>query len=104
MPLIDASDPAGAGDTPDIFSEHREDAIVRVMGQGSGVMVSLRSGNWKFILNEKSSQLIEKPRFELFDLDQDPGEENNVADAHPDVVERLEPKVLPARRTCGSAT
>ena len=91
VPLIHGQDPL---DDRAIFSEHREDPIVRRMGLGSGVMVSLRSGRWKFILNEKSSQMIEKPRFELFDLDEDPGEQDNVADVYPDVVKGLELQVM----------
>ena len=56
-------------------------------------MVSLRSGRWKLIVNFKSSQLIERPRLELYDLDADPRELRNVADAHPDVVAALEPRI-----------
>lgn len=76
-----------------IFSEHREDPVVRLMGQGSGVMLSVLSGHWKFILNETGSQLIEKPRFELYDMEHDPREKTNVAGAHPDVVQRLEREI-----------
>jgi arylsulfatase A-like enzyme/ankyrin repeat protein len=78
----------------EVFSEHREDPVLRRIGMGSGVMVSLRSGRWKFILNQESPQQIARPRFELFDLEKDPGELNNVADAHPDVVKRLEHRVV----------
>lgn len=77
-----------------IISEHREDPIVRTMGQGSGVLVSVQRGKWKFILNQTSSQLIEKPRFELFDLGADPGETRNVADQHPDLVSDFESEVV----------
>jgi arylsulfatase A-like enzyme len=56
-------------------------------------MVSLRSGRWKLISNLVSSQLIEKPRYELFDLEGDPGERVNVADRHPDVVQRLDREI-----------
>ncbi len=76
-----------------VFSEHREDPVLRRIGQGSGVMVSLLRGRWKFILNRESSQLIEKPRFELYDLESDPEEANNVADLHPDRVKEFEHEV-----------
>ena len=91
VPLVHGHDPL---DAREVFSEHREDRVLRRIGLGSGVMTSLRSGRWKFILNKESSQLLEKPRFELFDLEQDPGEQNNVADAYPDVVKRLELQVV----------
>jgi len=88
VPLIE-----GRGEEPrEIFSEHREDPVLRRLGEGSGDLVSLRSGHWKLILNPLSSQTLPRPRFELFDLDADPGETTNVAAAHPEVVKRLEPK------------
>jgi len=77
----------------DVFSEHREDPIVRRLGQGSGDMVALRSGRWKLIVNFLSSQRIQKPRLELYDLEADPRERRNVADEHPDVVTALEPRI-----------
>ncbi len=78
----------------EIYSQHREDPVVRLMGQGSGVMTSLRAGKWKFILNELSSQMIEKPRFELYDLEADPRERRNLAGEHPELVREFEAKVL----------
>ena len=72
-----------------VFSEHREDPLLRRIGQGSGVIVSLRSGRWKFIVNEVGSQLLERPDVELYDLVEDPRELENVAALHPEVVQRL---------------
>ena len=76
-----------------IFSEHREDPVARRLGQGSGVLVSLRKGRWKFILNQESSQLLARPRIELYDLVSDPLERHNVAELHREVVEQLELEV-----------
>ncbi len=81
-----------------VLSEHREDPIVRRMGQGSGILASLRSGRWKLIVNELSSQLIERPHYELYDLDADPREAHNVAEAHPDVIRRLESEMQAIRQ------
>ena len=100
MPLIHGK--AQLGERA-IFSEHREDPILRRMGHGSGVMVSLRRGRWKFILNEEGSQLLPKPRVELYDLGKDPGEQNNVADVHPEVVQQLEREVETFRADHGQA-
>lgn len=95
VPLIEGEPDAvaQAAERP-ILAEHREDPVVRQMGQGSGVLVSVREGRWKFILNRTSTQFFERPRFELYDLVADPREQKNVADRHPDVVERLEKRVL----------
>jgi len=82
-----------SGEGRPIISEHREDPILRRIGHGSGVMVSLRRGRWKLIVNQVPAQLIERPRLELYDMDADPGERTNVADRHPDVVQRLEAEV-----------
>ncbi len=86
----------GAEDTGEqraVFSQHREDPVLRRIGHGTGVMVGLRSGRWKYILNEVGSQLLEKPRHELYDLESDPREQHNVADEHPELVERFEADV-----------
>ncbi len=91
VPLIRGS--AKASDRL-ILSEHREDAAARRIGQGSGVLVSVRQGRWKFILNQTSSQLIERPRFELYDLDADPEETTNLSEQHPEVVKELEAEVI----------
>src|SRR5262245_27894198 len=83
---------AEAGERP-IFSEHREDPVLRRIGQSPGPMTSLRRGRWKLILNEVGSQLQAKPRVELFDLETDPRELVDVADQHPEQVARLLPEV-----------
>jgi arylsulfatase A-like enzyme len=90
VPLVTGS---GAGGERPVFSEHREDPVLRRMGQGSGEMVGLRAGRWKLILNRTLPQLTERPPVELYDLDADPAEASNVADRHPEVVERLRGEV-----------
>ena len=52
------------------------------------------SGRWKLILNQVSSQLVERPRRELYDLEEDPGERRNVVSLHPGVADRLEARAL----------
>jgi arylsulfatase A-like enzyme len=50
---------------------------------------AIRKGNWKLV------QIALLPgKVELFDLAQDPGEKNNVADANPDVVKDLQARLL----------
>ncbi len=60
------------------------DAVTRgvpvVHHSGPGIF-ALRDGRWKLVIHE--------PR-ELYDLEQDHGETNNVATAHPEVVARME--------------
>ena len=50
---------------------------------------AIRKGNWKLI---KIALLPGKT--ELFDLSKDPGEKENVADKHPDVVKDLEARLM----------
>ena len=50
---------------------------------------AIRKGNWKLV---KVALLPGKT--ELFDLDKDPGEKNNVADQNPEVVRDLESRLL----------
>ena len=45
--------------------------------------VAVRMGNYKAIMPAKN-----KP-FELYDLDKDIGEQNNIADQHPDIMEKM---------------
>jgi arylsulfatase A-like enzyme len=48
---------------------------------------AIRVGNWKLVLKEKGTA---DEVTELFDLEKDPGEKNNVAGAHPEVVKDLQ--------------
>jgi arylsulfatase A-like enzyme len=45
---------------------------------------AIRKGKWK---------LIPKPTAQLFDLDADPKESNNLASAHPKIVKEMEQKL-----------
>ena len=61
-----------------------------------GEIEGLRQGNWKLLVkkprarnrNRKSKQ-APKPQIMLFDLAKDLGEQNNVADKHTEIVNRL---------------
>jgi N-acetylgalactosamine-6-sulfatase len=46
-------------------------------------MLAIRDGRWKLLLNPDRS------RVELYDIPADPSELNNVAEGHPDLVDRL---------------
>ncbi len=93
LPLV-RGEGTDAADVPDVISEHREDPILRRIGHGSGDMVSIRRGRWKFISNALGPQLLPRPRFELFDLEADPGERTNLADKHPELVHELEAEAV----------
>lgn len=63
---------------------------------GYGGIVAIRDGNWKAVRRKLRK---ENPAdWELYDLDVDPGESQNVAQQHPEIVKRLESSYL-ANRT-----
>ena len=55
--------------------------------------VALREGNWKLLLNADGTQR------ELYDVVADPGEEKNVAEERPEIVDRLSTRALAWRRS-----
>jgi len=59
-----------------------------------GNTLAVIEGAWKYILNVKSPHGRERPRHELYRLDVDFAERNDVAPAHPELVERFESMVL----------
>ncbi len=77
--------------------EGRETFIYDQVGDGDANMgVGIRKGNWKLLLPGRKPE--QDHRFlmdfgtnglELYDLDSDIGEKNNVADDHPEVVKEL---------------
>jgi arylsulfatase A-like enzyme len=50
---------------------------------------SIREGDWKLVWTAPLP-----PRIELFNLKTDPSEKTNVADQHPEIVKRLQDKVI----------
>jgi N-acetylgalactosamine-6-sulfatase len=56
-------------------------------------MLAIRDGKWKLLLNPDRS------RVELYDIPADPSELNNLAERHPEVVERLASTVLSWQKT-----
>ena len=62
---------------------------------GYGGIVAIREGKWKALRrNLKRKQVAQ---WELYDLENDPQEANDLAGTHPDIVESLESKYLATR-------
>ncbi len=60
---------------------------------------SIRRGPWKLIkLIPSARNRLEQVEYELYDLDQDPYETTNLADANPDIVEQLKQLLDESRR------
>jgi N-acetylgalactosamine-6-sulfatase len=56
-------------------------------------LLALRDGEWKLLMNPDRS------RVELFQVPHDPMEQNNLADRHPELVERLAQELLAWQKT-----
>ena len=56
-------------------------------------LLAVREGDWKLLLNPDQS------RVELYDIRQDPGEQNNLADRHPEITARLAEKAITWQKT-----
>ena len=61
-----------------------------------GGRLAVRKGNWKGVLYNVSDP---DSKMELYDLDTDPGESNDLATFHPEIVSQLEAIVRSARTT-----
>ncbi len=73
--------------------------------------LGFRMGKWKLqrhdgparnVVVEQKLVNTEVPKFQLFDLEKDPAEQNNVIDAHPEVAERMKTRleeIIAAGRT-----
>ena len=69
-----------------------------------GSLGAVRSGNWKLHfgrLTSKDGEIVWNPSTELYDLSQDIGESNNVAEENPEVVRRLRALADQARSDLG---
>lgn len=77
-----------------VYSETNEDASARKMGSASGVARSMIFKDWKFIINFKSPSDVKRPRYELFNLKEDPKETTNLADAKPKLKNQFEKRLL----------
>jgi arylsulfatase A len=62
------------------------------VNQGGRPSGAIRVGRWKFI------EHYDFPNIELYDLQTDPGEVTNVADKHPEIVNRLKQQLADWRR------
>ena len=91
MPLI--RDPGSWEEKP-VFAEIMEDPSAEKTGETLGVAMTMISGPWKLIVNFKSPTNMKKPRYELYNLHDDPRERSNVAEKHEELVQKYEKQVM----------
>ena len=60
---------------------------------GSTDLCAVRSGKWKLILSEGWCWGEKQPILELYNLEKDKEEKNNLAEERPDIVEKLKAKM-----------
>ncbi len=80
---------------PPMLGKPRPEPRAPVINHSAAGMFAIRSGKWKLVLGNGSGgrqqpkgKPFQKP-YQLFDLDADTSERNNVADEHPGLVKRL---------------
>ncbi|MCM8531625.1 MAG: arylsulfatase [Lentisphaeraceae bacterium] len=56
-------------------------------GSGGAAGVALRMGKWKGVIPKKHN--VSNPQFEIYDLEKDPEEQNNIADKHPELQKKF---------------
>ena len=81
-----------ATDERTVYSHNFEEPFFTAMGLESasnGMSYSVLEWPWKLIVNVKPRLGMRMPRFELYHVDRDPTERQNVAVDHPELVERL---------------
>lgn len=61
-----------------------------------GGIIAIRDGKWKALRRELLKKKV-KSAWELYDLETDKEEKNNLAGQHPEIVERLEKAWLETR-------
>lgn len=61
------------------------DRVLYWKGVG-GRSAAIRQGSWKLVVHDSDGE----PRIELFNLTEDPTEQNNLAAQHPEIVDRLQ--------------
>jgi arylsulfatase A-like enzyme len=83
-----------SGSARPIFSENHEVPGTEPFFQPQGVTLSLIEGPWKLILNVKSPANRERPRRELYRLDTDFAERNDLAAEQAELADRMETKLL----------
>ncbi len=64
-----------------LFSPHRSERIAYFHKNANPELLGLKDGKWKFIVNK-----IGEPNPELYNLTDDPAEQNNLADSHQNQV------------------
>jgi arylsulfatase A-like enzyme len=109
LPWLDRATPEIAGEAPDL-AEGSPQLVTEAPPTDrtfyyfrGAILEAVREGRWKFRLSRQTDTLAlipedAEPVPELYDLELDPSERYNVAEDHPDVVDRLSARIAEFER------
>ena len=100
LPKPDQAAPDSFSIVPLLKGNDRQHRRAAVVNHSAGGMFAIRDGRWKLVVGNGSGGR-EKPSgrpfatpWELYDLDEDPGETRNRAESHPELVQQLSGDLL----------
>ena len=91
---------------PTIMGEKDKSARDEFYYYAKDALIAIRKGRWKLHVNRGERDSVDwelSPVLELYDLIEDPGESNNVAEENPEIIESLQKRLSEFRKKLGDS-